>query len=295
MPRVVVTGGTGKAGRACVKDLLAHGYEVLNVDRVPQTERPSPYLQSDLTDYGQTVDALSEGPRGDGVDGVVHLAAILNKRQPDSVTFANNLLSTYNVFEAARHLGIKNVVWASSDSVLGLPFDVPPPYVPADEECPGRPESAYSLTKLLGEEMGRHFCRWGPEQKIVGLRFANIMEPKDYERFPAFDADAKLRKWNLWGYVDVRDAAQAVRKALEAPLKGAEVFIIAGADTVMSRSNDELLAEVFPGVPVRKKGLGPNETLVSIDKARRLLHYEPEHSWRNARDREYDGIASSVS
>ncbi len=285
MPRVVVTGATGKAGRACVKDLRAHGYEVLSVDRVAPAESSSPFLQADLIDFGQTVEALSGGPRSDGVDGVVHLAAILNKRQSNSVTFENNLLSTYNVFEASKRLGIKNVVWASSDSVLGLPFDLPPPYLPADEEYSGRPESVYSLTKLLGEEMGRQFCRWDPELKIIGLRFANMMEPKDYEKFPAFDRAAGLRKWNLWGYVDVRDAALAVRRALESPLKGAEVFIIAGADTVMSRSNDELLAEVFPGVPVTK-GLGPNETLVSIDKARRLLHYEPEHSWRNARDRE---------
>jgi nucleoside-diphosphate-sugar epimerase len=286
MPRVVVTGGSGKAGRACVRDLLAHGYEVLNVDRVAPAERSSPFLQADLTDFDRTVGALSAGPRGDGVDGVVHLAAILSiEPHSNHVTFANNMLSTYNVFEAVRRLGIKNVVWASSDSVLGVPFDVPPPYVPAHEECPGRPTSAYSLAKLLGEEMGRQFCRWDPELKIIGLRFSNMMEPKDYERFPAFDGDAKRRKWNLWGYVDVRDAAQAVRKALEAPLKGAEVFNIASADTVMSRSNDELLAEVFPGVPV-KKGLGPNETLVSIEKARLLLHYEPEHSWRNARDRE---------
>ena len=249
-------------------------------------EKPSPFLQADLADFGQTVDALCAGPRGDGADAVVHLAAIPSDRlQTNSVTFANNTLSTYNVFEAARRLGIKNVVWASSETVLGLPFDVPPPYVPVDEEYPGRPESAYSLTKLLGEEMARQFCRWDPELKIIGLRFSNIMEPKDYQRFPAFDGDANRRKWNLWGYIDVRDAAQAVRKALEAPLKGAEVFIIANADTVMSRSNDGLLAEVFPGVPL-KKGLGPNETLLSIDKARRLLRYEPEHSWRNAGDRE---------
>jgi len=287
MSRVVVTGGTGKAGRACVRDLLAHDYQVMNVDRVAPAEKSSPFLQADLNDFGQTVDALSEGPRGDGVDGVVHLAAIPSQRlQPNPVTFENNILSTYNIFEAARRLGIKNVVWASSETVLGLPFDTPPPYLPVDEEYPGRPESAYSLTKLLGEEMAKQFCRWDPQMKIIGLRFSNIKEPKDYQTFPAFDSDAKLRRWNLWGYIDVRDAAQAVRKALEAPLKGAEVFIIANADTVMSRPNDELLAEVFPGVPVRKKGLGPNETLLSIDKARRLLHYEPEHSWRNPSDRQ---------
>jgi nucleoside-diphosphate-sugar epimerase len=206
--------------------------------------------------------------------------------QPNSVTFENNIQSTYNVFEAARRLRIKSVVWASSETVLGLPFATPPPYIPVDEEYQGRPDSAYSLTKLLGEEMARQFCRWDPELKIIGLRFSNIMEPKDYQRFPAFEKDARLRKWNLWGYIDVRDAAQAIRKALEAPLKGAEVFIIANADTVMVRPNEELLAEVFPGVPVRKKDLGPNETMLSIDKARRLLHYEPEHSWRNAGDRE---------
>jgi nucleoside-diphosphate-sugar epimerase len=285
MPRVVVTGGSGKAGRACVQDLLSHGYEVLNVDRVAPPEGSSPFLLADLTEFDQTIHALSEGPLGNGADCVVHLAAVLNiDPESNPKTFANNLLSTYNVFEAVRRLGIKNVVWASSDSVLGLPFDVPPPYLPADEEYSERPESAYSLAKLLGEEMSRQFCRWDPDLKIIGLRLSNMMEPKDYERFPAFERDAERRKWNLWGYVDVRDAAQAVRKALEAPLKGARVFIIASADTVMSRSNDDLLAEVFPGVHVMKKGLGPNETLVSIDKARRLLHYEPEHSWRNTRD-----------
>ena len=105
------------------------------------------------------------------------------------------------------------------------------------------------------------------------------MEPHDYERFPGFDADAKLRKWNLWAYIDARDAAQAIRKALEAPIKGAEVFIIANADGVMSRPNAELMAEIFPGVAI-KDGVGKNETLLSIEKARRMLGYEPRHSWR---------------
>jgi nucleoside-diphosphate-sugar epimerase len=178
------------------------------------------------------------------------------------------------VFEAARRLGVTDIVWASSETVLGLPFDTPPPYAPVDEACPGRPESAYSLSKLLGEEMARQFCRWDPRLKIVGLRLSNVMEPGDYARFPGFDAEARLRKWNLWGYVDARDAAQAIRKALEADLRGAEVFVIANADTVMSRPNAELMAEVFPGVPLRD-GVGPNETLLSIDKARRLLGYAP--------------------
>jgi nucleoside-diphosphate-sugar epimerase len=191
------------------------------------------------------------------------------------------MLSTYNVFEAARQLGIKNIVWASSETVLGLPFATPPPYVPVDEEYPGRPESAYSLSKLLGEEMAKQFCRWDPELKIIGLRFSNVMEPTDYARFPSFQDDAAKRKWNLWGYIDARDAAQAVRLALESNLKGAEVFIIANADTVMNRSNDELLKELYTGVP-RKRGFGPNETLLSIEKARRVLGYKPQYSWRTS-------------
>jgi nucleoside-diphosphate-sugar epimerase len=148
-----------------------------------------------------------------------------------------------------------------------------------DEAYPGRPESAYALSKLMGEEMARQFCRWDPKLKIIGLRLSNVMEPNDYMRFPQFDAEVRLRKWNLWSYIDARDAAQAIRKTLEADLKGAEVFIIANADTVMTRPNAKLMSEVFPGVPLRD-GAGPNETLLSIDKARRLLGYAPEHSWR---------------
>lgn len=279
--RVVVTGGSGKLGRACVEDLLAHGYEVINVDLNPPKEPRCPFVQADLADFGQAVEVLSRvDDRHRGVDAVAHLAAVpAPGLQPNAVIFKNNILSSYNVFEAARRLGIRNVVWASSETVLGLPFDTPPPYVPVDEEYPGRPESAYSLSKLLGEEMAKQFCRWDPELKIVGLRFSNVMEPADYARFPSFDADPRLRKWNLWAYIDARDAAQAVRRALEAPLKGAEVFIIANADTVMSRPNAELLAEVFPGVSLRE-GVGSHETLLSIEKARRLLGYEPQHSWR---------------
>jgi len=163
--------------------------------------------------------------------------------------------------------------------VLGLPFDVPPPYAPVDEDYPPRPETAYSLTKVLDEEMARQFCRRDSELKMIGLRFSNVMEPHDYARFPAFDADPHHRKWNLWGYIDARDAAQAIRRSLESSLKGAHVFIIANADTVMSRSSAELMAEIYPGVPIRKE-LGRNETLLSIDKARRVLGYEPRWSWR---------------
>jgi nucleoside-diphosphate-sugar epimerase len=281
MKRVIVTGGSGKVGRACLEELLQHGYEVFNVDQAPPSKALCPFTRVDLTDFGQTVEALSGiDDLYHGVEAVVHLAAIPAPAQfPNSVTFTVNTVSTYNIFEAVRKLGIKNVVWASSETLLGIPYNVPPPYLPVDEEYPARPETSYSLSKLLGEEMAKQYCRWDPDLKIVGLRFSNVMEPADYAKFPGYDSDAKLRRWNLWGYIDSRDAAQAIRKSLEAPLKGFSAFIIANAETVMSRPNAELIAECYPGVPVQKE-LAPNETLLSIEKARRVLGYEPQHSWR---------------
>ena len=278
---IIVTGGSGKAGKTCVSDLQEHGHDVVCIDLVRPINEGVRFSRVDLTDFGQTIAAVSAiDDRVNKVTGIVHLAAIpAPGLAPNHVIFETNTVSTYNVFEAARQVGIKNIVWASSETVLGLPFATPPPYVPVDEEYPGRPESAYSLSKLLGEEMAKQFCRWDPELKIIGLRLSNVMDPTDYARFPSFQDDAAKRKWNLWGYIDARDAAQAVRLALESNLKGAEVFIIANADTVMNRSNDELLRELYAGVP-RKRGFGPNQTLLSIEKARRVLGYEPRYGWR---------------
>jgi nucleoside-diphosphate-sugar epimerase len=282
MTRVLVTGGSGKLGRACVRDLSEHGYEVVNADLVPSVDDVAEFLRLDLEDFGEVLQALGAvDDRYRRIDAVVHLGAIpAPGLVPNQTVFRLNTLSTYNVFEAARRLGIDNVVWASSETVLGLPFDVPPPYIPVDEEYPGRPESAYSLSKLVGETMADEFCRWNPAMKIACLRFSNVMYPEDYAEFPDFDADARTRKWNLWGYIDARDGAAAIRLALEAPITGAERFVIANADTVMSRPNAELVAEVFPGVEFRAEGLGPNDTLLSIEKARRVLGYAPAHSWR---------------
>lgn len=182
--------------------------------------------------------------------------------------------SSFNVVSAARRACITNIVWASSETVLGLPFETPPPYLPVDEAYEPRPEATYSPTKTLEETMARHLCRWDPELKMIGLRFSNVMEPQDYEESPSFDADPRARKWNLWGYINARDGAQAVRDAA-----GADVFIVANADTVMSRSNASLVADVFPSVETRRD-LGEHDTLLSIAKARLLLGYEPLHSWR---------------
>jgi nucleoside-diphosphate-sugar epimerase len=278
--RVAVTGGSGKLGRHVVRRLADDGHEVLNLDRAG--ERTPGLVVVDLRNYGQVLDVLlGVDDRHTGFDAVVHLGAIPAPGIiPDAATFENNMLATYNVFQAARRAGIKKVVYASSETVLGLPFDVDPPYIPVDEEYPARPESTYSLVKHLEEQMAVELTRWDPELSISGLRFSNVMDPEDYARFPSFDADATLRKWNLWGYIDGRDGAQAVARALENGRPGFEAYIIANADTVMSRPSASLASEVFPAVKLTKE-LGEHETMLSIDKARRLLGFEPEHSWRN--------------
>jgi nucleoside-diphosphate-sugar epimerase len=272
--KVVVTGASGKAGRAVVRDLVDHSWDVLAVDLVGSTQEGADARLADVTDFGQAVECLANA------DAVVHLAAIPAPGiHSDETTFRTNLLSTYNVFEGARLLGLKRVVWASSETILGLPFDrEQPAYAPIDEEHPPLPQSSYALSKLLAEELGRQLHRW-TGKSYVALRFSNIMDPQDYERFPTFWSDARLRRWNLWGYVDVRDVALSCRLALEADV-GAEHFIIAAADTVMNRASAELMAEVYPGVAYRPTA-GDFDTLLSIAKARALLGYAPQWSWRD--------------
>jgi UDP-glucose 4-epimerase len=241
-----------------------------------------------LADFGQTLDALSSvgqeiyaGVANQAFDAVVHLAAIPAPRQyPDAHTFQNNMMGTYNIFEASRRLGIRNVVWASSETTLGEPFENDAPYAPVDEDYPLRAKSAYALAKVLMEDMARQFCYQTPDFKLIGLRFSNVMEPQDYEKFASYQADPELRKWNMWAYIDARDGAQAIRKAVEWQATGMHAFIIANADTVMEKPSTELMKEALPGVQVRKQ-LGEHETLLSIDKARNVLGYEPTHSWRD--------------
>ncbi len=277
--RIALTGSTGKLGTVVARELREAGYDVFGMD-VVGTRGPS-FVQVDLTDYGQVVDAFGGvGDRHEGIDAVVHLGAIPAPGiRSDIATFHNNMAATFNVFWAAVRLGIRRIVYASSETVQGLPFDAPPPYVPVDEEYAPRPESVYSLVKTLEERLAAELVRWHPDLSITALRFSNVMVPEDYAEFPSFDADARLRKWNLWGYIDARDGAQAVQRALEVAPAGFDNFLIAASDTVMSRPNAELLAEVFPDVPVARE-FSEHETLLSIDKARRLLGFDPQHTWR---------------
>lgn len=273
MTRVCVTGASGKAGRVVVQDLRDHGYEVVATDVTAETYDFG-VIRADLTDYGQAVEVLN------GVQAVVHLANIPAPGLfTPGTTFNTNMSMNFNVFQAAVTVGLKRVVWASSETTLGLPFDVPPRYVPVDEDHYPLPTSTYALSKVASETIAERFAAWS-DIPFVALRFSNILGPSDYETFPGYWRDAQLRRWNLWGYIDERDAAQAVRRALEAEVQGASSYVIAAADTVMSRPSAELMEEVFPGVPLTRE-IDTYGSLLSTDRAQAVLGFRPEHSWRD--------------
>ena len=284
--RICVTGATGKAGRAAVRELRHQGYHVVATDnRLTSDDVATGVLRADLTDYGQATEALR------GTDAVVHLANIpAPGMSTPAVTFNANITMNYNVFHAAASLGLARVVWASSETTLGLPFGggreqspggtgEPPRYAPVDEDHFPIPETTYALSKVASETVAEQIARWSGIP-FVGLRISNIMELRDYERFPSYWPDPHLRKWNLWGYVDVRDVAAACRLGLQADVTGSRNVIIAAADTVMNRPSRELLTEVFPDVPLTRE-IGQFDTLLAIDRARQLLGYLPRYSWRD--------------
>lgn len=289
---IIVTGGSGKVGRATVRHLMESGYKVASIDLAkPQgmSNPPKPtdpiFTRIDITDFGQVMSAFSgiDARIEEKVEGIVHLGAIASPGEAaDEVEFATNTISTYNVFEAARRLGIRNIVWASSETVYGVPYADGPAYVPVDEEIE-LPQWSYALSKLMGEKLAEQFALWDRQTKIIGLRFSNVQEPADYANFAEYDKDARSRHFNLWTYIDARDAAQAVRLGLESKLKGAHVFGIANTNSVMStRTNDALLKEVFPKAR-RKREIAPFESLISIEKAQRVLGYKPQFDWKPAK------------
>lgn len=279
--RIIVTGGSGKLGHECVRQLIEAGHEVIALDLVPPRQPLCRFSRVDFTDYGQVIECMTHIDGGwEKPDAVLHLAAIPGpSNAPNAHLFQTNVTMTFNVFWAAKAAGVRNIVWASSETLTGIPFDNPPPYLPIDEETPRRPETAYALGMLLDEVMAAEFCRWDPDLKMIGLRYSYVKGPEDYSRFKALQDDPRKQYWNFWSYIDVRDGAAAAVLALERNSKGLEVYLIASADTVMETPTADLLAQCFPDVPVRGT-LGRNQSLLSAARARSILGWAPAHTWR---------------
>jgi len=276
--RIAVTGSAGKLGQAVVTHLVETGHSVTGLDAVGAPGES--FVRVDLADTGQVLDVLAGvEERYDGLDAVVHLAASPAPGiRPDTALLQDNLAMTIAVFQAARRAGIDRIVHASSETLLGLPLTEPPPSAPIDESQPTRPNFMYAVGKHLEEELGRKLCRIDESLSITGLRFSNVMAPDDYADFASWQDDPAVRRWNLWGYIDRRDGAHAVERALAVRGPGYETYIIAAADTVMRRDSAELMAAEFPDVPLARPLVG-RETLLSIDAARRDLGYTPVYSW----------------
>src|SRR6202795_1828729 len=289
--RIVFTGGTGKAGRHAVPHLLAKGYKILNVDLKPLDLPGVNTLIADLTDNGQAFNALTTHFGFDGYNGgkppsapdaVVHFAAIPRVMiEPDNVTFASNVISTYNVVEAAMKLGVRKVVVASSEHTSGVCFaegDKDFHSFPLEEDYDSDPMDSYGLSKVVNEKTARAFAmRFGAD--IYALRIGNVIEPHEYAQFETFLANLPSRKRNAWGYIDARDLGEIVHLAIQKDGLGFQVFNAVNDTVTANIPTREVLSRYFPEVPITRE-LGEFEAPLSNRKAREVLGFREAHNWR---------------
>ena len=289
--RILFTGGSGKAGRHAVAYLRDLGHRVVNFDKVPLGLDGVDDRIGDITDAGQVFDTmlnwagLDELEPGTGVprfDAVVHFAAVPRILvTSDNECFRVNTIGTYNVIDAALKMGVRKVIFASSETTYGICFadgTRKPDYLPLDEDHPVVPEDSYAMSKVCNEVTARSFqARSGAD--IYGLRINNVIEPHEYaENFPAYIENPDLRLRNFFAYIDARDLGQMVQCCLDTDGLGFEVFNVANDDHSVDLDTDVLVARYYDGVPVAK--MGPRETFYSIAKAKRMIGFKPAHAWR---------------
>jgi nucleoside-diphosphate-sugar epimerase len=274
--KIVVTGGSGALGQQVISELIAHGYQVLNLDRAPHPGGFRPSWTVDLTDSG----ALHEACANAG--GIIHLAAyIAPNLTSDSMTFNSNVALTYNVLKAASDMAVPRVVIASSISAYGFlygPGSWTPDYLPIDENHPCRPVDSYGLSKIVGETIADSFAR-RDGMTIVSFRFPGVNYDPTYQRIKSFMGDPGHRRSGFWSYLDVRDAAAACRLALEAKLSGHHVFNAAAPTSNMREPTTELIRRFYPELREVRRSDSSNWSGIDSRKAERDLGFRPQHSW----------------
>lgn len=290
--RILFTGGSGKAGRHAVAYLIDQGHRVLNLDLLPLDHPKVDNRIADITDAGQVFDVLAsyagfdELEPGTGVpkfDAVVHFAAIPRLLlTSDNECYRVNTLGTYNVIDAAVKYGIKKIIFASSETTYGVCFadgERKPDYLPLDEDHPTVPEDSYAMSKVVNEATARSFQKRSGAD-IYGLRINNVIEPHEYaEHFPAYLADPTLRRRNFFAYIDARDLGHMVDRCLQTDGLGYEVFNVSNDDHSVGATTHELIDRFYQGVPVGD--MGEFEAFYSNAKAKKLVGYQPKHSWRD--------------
>lgn len=297
---VVVTGALGGAGRWIVDRLLNDGYEVVGLDqRLPEGDTPdgANFFQVDLTDRGETAELIADV----NPDAVAHLAAIPDPTNHAGVrVFSNNVLSTYNVLDAAGRAGAR-VVWASSESAYGFPFTerlLVPDYVPIDEEHPLRPDDPYGTSKVAGEEVASSVAR-RYEVPVVSIRPSWVQYPGEYQTTAnreRFDLET-LRELppgtspsggagNFWSYIDVRDLASMFAAALDADVTGHEPYLCHAAENYLGIETSRLLDALYDDPP--RGDLEGETSAFTTAKAERDFGWEPKHTWREAADANVD-------
>lgn len=281
MKRIVVTGGAGRLGRLAVQELLAHGYQLLAVDRIRPEGLPCRFLHAELIDAAAVLEVVR------GADAVLHLGAIPGPgSHPGVAIFRNNVDSTLHVVEAAASLGVPRLVFASTVFALGWaeePDRYWPQYVPVDEAHPLTPYEGYGLSKQVGEAICAAASR-RTGLATVSLRIMNVISPGGYQAFPwpAPTAAAPVR-FVIWPYVDARDVARACRLALEADTTGHEAYYIAARDTRFDAPTEPLLREQAPRPVEFRSPLPGRASVISITKAAEQLGWEPAHGWETER------------
>ena len=215
-----------------------------------------------------------------GAEAVVHLGAIPGpSRAEPRVIFENNVSADFNVMMSAAELGLRRVVFSSSAFGMGWAHDgnaFVPRYLPLDEEHPMMPFEPYGLTKQVGEDIGRMVAR-NSATTVVSLRFTNVALPEVQAEFP-WPAPTLENPLTLvmWAYADARDVAEAHVRSLDAEIEEYEAFMIAQPSSRFKEPTMDLVKNNFGDRVEIREGLNGTASVISTEKAQRLLGWRPK-------------------